>query len=187
MGEPRIFASFVQGSLDCLASLDASVAERARARIKPETLAAVQEAGAFGWLPVAHDVEITECLFAAAGHERACRALRANLLAAFEQPVLRSLVQGGLAILGRSPSRLLGWAPRVWALLYRDCGSMRCEINDASARLVLEDLPPEITASRNYLVGSAAAIGGLFDLLRIEGSSELERLEGARAEFLLRW
>jgi len=190
MPEPRIFASFVQGSLDTLASLDAAVAEKARARIKPETLAAVKEAGAFGWLPVSLDVEITECLFSAAGTERACQAMRENLVATCDQPVLRPLVQGAFAIFGRSPARALAWVPRGWTLLYRDCGTMHFEPGAPGAtcaRLVSEGLPPEITCSPNYLVGSAAAFSGMFKVLRVEGRCELAKLQGARAEFALRW
>jgi len=190
MPEPRIFASFVQGSLDTLASLDPAIAAKVHARIKPETVEAVREAGAFGWLPVEYDVEITECLFALAGAERACQAMRGNLVTTCGQPVLRPLVQGALAIFGRSPVRSLGWIPRGWTLLYRDCGVLRFEPGaegSCSARLVGERLPPEITCSRNYLVGSAAAFSGMFDVLGVTGRCELVKLERERVEFSLRW
>jgi len=80
-----------------------------------------------------------------AGAVRARELFRRNLTGALDAPVLRSLAQGALRILGASPARVFGWAPKVYGQLFRDAGEMRFE-RDApgSARLELERLEEEL-------------------------------------------
>lgn len=184
---PRILAGFVQGTL---AGLPPAVAQRVRARLAPGTLARLEESSRLAWLPVEMDVELTEAVYAELGAGPAREAFRRNLSSAIDTPILRSLAHGALRIFGASPARLFGWAPKVYAHIYRDAGAMRFESEGAgSARLELCELPPAIAASRDYLDGMAGSIAAGFDLMELKGEVTVERLDasGRRASFRLTW
>ena len=187
MPEPRILAGFVQGTL---ASLDSASALRVRARLAPDTLARLERSSRLAWLPVEIDVELTHAIYSELGTGRAHELFRHNLSAALQSPILRSLAQGALRLFGASPERLFGWAPKVYAQIYRDAGSMRFEAEEpGSARLELEQLPPTIAGSQSYLDGIAGSIAAGFDLMGLKGEVRIERLDPSRrrASFRLEW
>jgi len=184
---PRILAGFVQGTL---AGLPPAIAARVRARLAPDTLAALERSSRLSWLPIEVDVELTHAVYVELGAGPAREAFRRNLSSALDTPILRSLAQGALRLLGASPARLFGWAPKVYAHIYRDAGGMRFESDGAgSARLELFELPPVIAESRDYLDGVAGSIGAGFDLMDLKGEVTVERLDpsGRRARFRLAW
>jgi hypothetical protein len=187
---PRIFAGFVRSSLDTVDRIDAGLGARVRARLSPETSRVLDDASSVSYVPVALDVEVTECLFAEAGPTRACEVMRENLSLTFESPLLAALVSGALRLLGRSPARTLGWSAKFWAQLYRDSGTLSYfPETTCSGRLELRELPACLVGSRNYLIGMAAALGAVFDLLGVEGDAQLGRVdvESRRADIQLSW
>jgi len=133
------------------------------------------------------DLELTDCLFAEAGPEVAAHVLRGEMHLTFERPLLAPLVRGALAIFGRDPGRILRWAPKAWALLFRGMGSLRVESDKASARVSFAGLPPEVAASENWLRGVAGSLASVFDLLEIEGESHLVQHGDGCAEYQLSW
>jgi hypothetical protein len=188
--QPRIFAAFVRSSLDAVDRVDASLGARVRARLQPETRRALEEASAVSFVPVEIDVDVTESLFAEAGHARACEVLRENLSLTFESPLLSTLVSGGLRLLGRAPARLLGWSSKFWTQLYRDAGTMDFVADGSHAgRLVLRDLPACIVDSQPYLLGMAAALGAAFEMMGVEGEASLGEVHVAArsAAILVSW
>lgn len=185
--QPRILAGFVQGTLAALAP---EVATRVRARLAPQTLATLDGSSRLAWLPIELDVELTGAIYAELGPARAHELFRRNLSSAFETPILRPLVQGGLRLFGASPGRVLSWAPKVYGQLFRDAGVMRFTSHGpGQARLELSLLPASVAASRDYVDGIAAAIAAVFDLMRCKGEVVIERIDapGRRASFGLRW
>jgi hypothetical protein len=187
---PRILATFVQSSLEEMDKLDAAVGERVRAGLEPAVLEEIEKASSISWLPVELDVALTECFFEVAGSERATRAFREALTRSIERPLLRPFVEGALALFGRDPAKLLRWVPKVWSLLYRDCGEMTCPLTSAgAARLELSGLPACIVGSSCYLTGTAATISAFFDFLEIEGRVAVEGPRPATgcAAFEIRW
>lgn len=187
MAQPRILAGFVQGTL---AGLPPTIAARVRARLAPGTLTALERSSRVSWLPVEIDVELTHAIYAELGAGPAHEMFRRNLSAALDTPILRSLAQGALRLFGTSPARLFGWAPKVYAQIYRDAGAMRFESDGpGSARLELSHLPPAIAGSREYLDGLAGAIAAGFDLMELKGEARIERLDPSaqRACFRLAW
>jgi len=185
---PRILASFVHGTLEAIDCMDGDLGRAVRDALKPETRDAIENAWAASWLPIGHDVELTEAFFALAGRERACRAMRSNLASTFQKPILRPLVEGALRIFGsHDPRKLLRWAPRAWSLLFRNVGEMSAEIGLDRATVELLDLPPEVADSREYLLGTAAAISAIYDLTGFEGTCELLEHGDGKACFELHW
>ena len=183
----RILASFVQSTLDAADRADAGLGTRLRARLKPETLRVVEDAASIAFLPIAVDVEVTECLFAEAGEARAREVMHSNLSSTFEAPILSSLVSAAMRLLGRDPSRLFRWSPKVWSQLYREAGELRW-FGDApgAGRLVYEGLPPAVVASRPYLIGVEAALGACFELMGVEGEVQLGEVDGTRGRVVYR-
>jgi len=186
----RILASFVQSTLDAADRSDAKLGARLRARLAPETLRAVEDAASIAFLPVACDVEVTECLFAEAGDARAREVMRDNLASTFEAPILASLVAAAMRLLGRDPARLFRWSPKVWSQLYRDAGELRwIGMGPGAGRLDYQGLPPAIIASRSYLIGIEAALGATFELMGVDGEVRLGEIDAARGRvaFDLSW
>lgn len=188
--DPRIFAAFVRSSLETVDRVDAALGARVRARLRPETRRALDEASAVSFVPVEIDVDVTESLFAEAGTARACEVMRENLSLTFESPLLSALVSGGLRLLGRSPGRLLGWSSKFWTQLYRDAGTMEFVAEGTHAgRLELRDLPACIAASKPYLLGMAAALGAAFEMMDVEGEAVLGDVDAParRADIHVAW
>jgi hypothetical protein len=190
MAGPRILAGFVQGTLAAVSAQDPALGERVRARLAPATRERLARASRIAWVALELDVELTHAIYAELGAVRARELFRRNLSGALEAPVLRSLAQGALRLFGASPARLFGWAPKVYAQIYRDAGAMRFALDaPGSARLELTELPPAVAASRSYLDGMAAAVAAGFDLMGVKGEVRLESHEpaAARARFRLEW
>jgi hypothetical protein len=185
--DPRILASFLHGTLDAIDAIDRDLGRRVRAELKPESLEEIQAAWGASWLPIRLDVELTEAFFRLAGSARGCQAMRQNLVATFQAPILRPLIEGSLRVLGRHPGKILRWAPRAWALLFRDLGEMSVETADERATVRITGLPPEVSESREYLMGSAAAIASVFDLTGYQGSCELAQHGQGEARFEVTW
>jgi hypothetical protein len=187
---PRMLAGFIQSSLEAIEGMDAALGREVRARLKPETRETIESASAIGLVSVDLDVELTECFFAVAGAARARAALRENLSQSFDRPILKPILDGAFVVLGHSLVKMIGWAPKVWGLIYRDAGEMVVsEAREGWVRLDLLGIPSVISSSPNYLYGSAETFAGFFDVAGVDGSVRLigPDLEKRRAGFELSW
>jgi hypothetical protein len=185
-----MLAGFIQASLEAIDGIDAALGREVRARLKPETRDAIESASAIGLVSVDFDVELTECFFAVAGADRALAVLRENLRQSFDRPILKPVVDGAFALFGRSLGKVIGWAPKVWGLVYRDAGEMVVsDAADGRVQLDLIDVPLVIASSSNYLRGSAETFAGFFDLAGVDGEVRLlgPDLERRWAGFELCW
>ncbi len=187
--QPRILASFLHDTLASIDRIDPDLGVQVREAMKEEVLEDIESSWSASWLPVGHDVELTEAFFRVAGRETACRVMHDNLVATFDKPILRPMIEGAMRVLGTTPGKMLRWAPKVWGLLFRDVGHMEVEADDETrtATVTLTGLPPEVSDSRNYLLGSGAAISGVFDVTHVEGSYDLVEHGDGRARIDLRW
>jgi hypothetical protein len=187
---PRMLAGFIQSSLEAIDGMDSALGREVRERLKPETRTTIESASPIGLLSVDLDVELTECFFAVAGAERARAAFRENLRQGFDRPILKPVLDGAFAIFGRSLARVIGWAPKVWGLVYRDAGEMVVgDAREGHVRLELIDIPLVFATSPNYLSGSAETFAGFFDVAGVDGAVRLIEpcLESRRAGFDLTW
>jgi hypothetical protein len=185
-----MLAGFVQSSLEAIDDIDAGLGREVRRRLERDTLAAIESASAIALIPVALDVELTDCFFEVAGEGRARRALRENLRQSCDKPLLKPVLDGARVLFGRSLVRAIAWAPKVWGLIYRDAGEMRVAAREERCvRLELRDIPRVIAESPNYLVGSAETFAGFFDVAGVTGSVELigPDLSRRSSAFVLRW
>jgi hypothetical protein len=172
-------ASFVQGTLDAIAKVDADLGRRVRESLRPASAETLRSASRISLIPADIDVEITEHLFALAGRERARTILRDALASTFESPLFGRFLQTALRLRGRDPGRLFGWCSKVWNQIYRDAGDMSfVAIGDCEGRLEMHNLP---TVMRNatYLDGTAATVSAIFAILGVDGAAELGTLDTA--------
>ncbi len=187
---PRMLAGFIQSSLEAIEGMDAALGREVRARLKPETCEAIESASAISFISVDLDVELTECFFAVAGPIRARAALRENLRQSFDRPILKPILDGAFAVFGVSIARMIGWAPKVWGLIYRDAGEMVVsEAREGRVQLDLLGIPLVISGSPNYLLGSAETFAGFFDAAGVDGAVRLigPDLENRSAGFEFSW
>jgi len=183
-------AVLVRSTLDDIAKDDPELATRMRARMSAAALEQLHDASRVGFVPIGVDVELTEALFAEAGPVLAAETLRSGIAGSLSGPLFGSMIATARAVLGGSLASLLKWSPRVWAAIYRDAGVVVVEETSSTrARLAIEDLPLSVCESPSYLRGTAAAIGGIFDIVGTEGRVELEGpdVDRRRAVFHLHW
>ncbi|HKJ25358.1 MAG TPA: hypothetical protein VKB65_11085, partial [Myxococcota bacterium] len=86
-----------------------------------------------------------------------------------------------------SPGKLLGWAPRIWPLLFKNAGEMHVEVGESAATVRITGLPPGVSENRDYLRGTASAIAAIFDLVGVTGESRLGEHGHGEACFELAW
>ena len=187
---PRILAGLVRSSLQTLDEMDAGLGQRVRARLGDEMTEQIERTSRVGWLPVEVDVQLTAAFYAEAGALTARAALRRTFIEAFDSPMLSPMLAAGQRVFGSRVESLLRWAPRVWSLLYRDCGSMELVQGDpGKATLQLIELPPELRSCPEYVDGTAAMLAGFLDVVAREGDATVDtrRLVAGEVSFNLTW
>lgn len=186
--EPRILAAFVQGTLDTVRRFEREAGVDVVGRLAPGTLREIEAALPVRWLPLRHDVELTEALFAAAGPEAARRVFRDAMAESMDRGFLGPLVRGALRLLGRSPERLLRWTSKVWVTLYRDAGELVVAetTGEGALRLELLRAPASMREKPDYLHGMAAAVEGGMRALGLDVRCRLVARAGDPS-FEVRW
>jgi hypothetical protein len=185
-----MLAGFVQSSLEAIDDIDPALGREVRARLKPETLDSIESAPAIALISVDFDVELTERFFEVAGADYAREALREHLRQSFDKPLLKPVLAGAFALLGRSLVRAFAWVPRIWGLIYHDAGEMVVAAAEPGrVRLELRRIPLAIASNPNYLAGSAETFAGFFDFAGVDGHVELigPDLATRSAAFVLTW
>lgn len=178
-------AGFLRSNLVSLALLpERECAELARARDAIE--AAVEGRAPTAWLPVELDVELSRAVQDQYGPERTRQWVKDALADSTSGPVLRPLF-AALQALGFTPVRALERTPRIWSMIYRDCGT--CEVTGASegqGECVIRDLPAMLQ-EHWYLSGVAGGLEGLLDLAGADRALVSTRVEGNTAKLRARW
>jgi len=183
---PRMLGSFIQGTLEAIDRYDADLGRRVRDGLRPASREAIASASRIAFLDLELDVEVTEILYRVAGPERARAVLRSNLAETFTSPILRSFIGMALRLRGREPGRLLEWSSKVWGQIYRDFGSISfVPVGASEGRFELNGLPPVIAEHADYVDGIAAAMSAVFDLLELDGHTELKALDPATGRAII--
>jgi hypothetical protein len=165
-------------------SLDAAVTEAAG---KAE-ITRMRQASRLAWLPADPFDRLKQAHFEHVGQDAYVDFWRGYMTGVAENPLFRSLLDGGKRIFGNSPAGVLKWMPKGWALSTRGCGSFTTEFGECEATLVLHGAPP---SSRVQSTGqtSRGTILGLFDLLSIDGEVEVDdtKMSDGHFEMHARW
>jgi hypothetical protein len=184
---PAVRATHLKDDLWAIGELGPA-ASRIRARLRPETLAAVEQASRTEYLPVALNVEMAEAVFAEAGAEGSRRWGTASLLHSFDG-FFKPLFLGLTKVIGPSPSLLFKAFPQGWATTYRGCGHFTVtHPGPGLTRLVVRDLPPELRGTP-YLAAVCGSLESAFRISRYAGKAVLEPRspDAPEASWLVEW
>jgi hypothetical protein len=184
---PTVRATHLKDDLWALGELGPA-ASRIRARLRPETLAAIAEAHGTEHLPIALNVEMAEAVFAEAGADGTRRWGTASLLHSFEG-FFKPLFLGLTRVLGTSPATLFKAFPQGWSATYRGCGHFTVtHPGPGVTRLIVRDLPKELRGTP-YLSAVCGSLESAFRVSKFTGRAVLEPRapDSAEASWLVEW
>lgn len=185
-----MIAAFCRGSLETIDAYDRALAARVRGALDPMSLMRIETASRLAWLPIELDVELTRAVFSVAGVGRAQEIFRKGMITSLEAPLLRPIRAAAGTLFGSSIRDVLGWTPRVWSTIYRDCGAVTVvDRGPGSVDLNITGLPHSILTYPNYLLGTAATVEAVFDAFKVQGRIDLigpDPIEGS-AILRARW
>lgn len=185
---PLVRASLLHSNLKALSLLGVDVEREVRARLRPETLAAIEGSARVTWLPLSHDIELSTGVYDVAGPERMFAFGRDALLDSIEGPLLEPILDGAIRLFGLTPARFFKLAPRVWPQLYRGAGELRVEeAREGELRIVHEGAPPEMTSGVAIPLGIAGSLSAVLAVTRVTGTVEVEHTEPGRVVYLARY
>lgn len=186
--EPLIRVAQLRADLEVLPEIWPDRAERIRARLRPETEAAIASATRLDWLPFAANLELIEAVHAEGGEPAVREWARRALLRTARAPLLKPIVDGAVRLFGLEPGGVLRFAPRVWEIVFRHCGEMEVAPREREARLSLVRLPPP-ARHHPFLISVAGAVEATCEICRVKGQATVEPVEASsdRADLVLRW
>ncbi len=126
---PAIRGRQARQNVEVLRELHPAATERIAVRL-PEPMRAIARAGITDWIALEGFVavldaareEIGEAPFRAWSSSAMQRALRG--------PLVHNLWESAVHLFGLEPLSLLGWAPHVWSLIYRQAGAIAWSQHD---------------------------------------------------------
>ena len=186
--QPEVRVAQLRADLEVLPEIWPDRAGRIRARLRPETLAAIESATRLDWMPFAADLEVVEAVHAEGGDAATREWSRRALLRTAKAPLLKPLVDGAVRLFGLEPGGVLRFAPRVWGTIFRHCGDMEVAGGEREARVSLLRLPPPVR-HHPFLVSIGGAVEAVGDICRVKGQVTFEPRAAAsdRADFVMRW
>ncbi len=184
---PKVLGAFAKTHLQVIDGHGESLAARVRVACDPETLAAIDKCSRISWLPIDHHLSLTETLFAEAGAAQARELCRLSVLASFEQPFMKPLFQGALAVLGKEFPRFARWAPKAWGSIFRHVGDLTWTVRgESEGCLRLTDVEPRVLASPAYLEGLAGGFSAMLEVTDCRGEVAVAATD-LQVEFSFTW
>lgn len=184
---PEVRAAHLKDDLWAVGELGPA-ATRVRARLRPETVAAVEQASRIEYLPVALNVEMAEAVFSEAGEAGARAWGTASLLHSLDG-FFKPLFVGLTRAIAPSPGLLFKVFPQGWAATYRGCGQVTVSHpGPGLTRILLRELPDELGGTA-FLTAVSGTLESAFRLSPYQGRAVLEpRAPGAaEASWLVEW
>ena len=168
---PRVLAAFVQMHLQVITGRSPALAKHLREVVDPGVLKEIETASRISWVPLEHHVTLTECTYGAGDRPLASEICRLTVLESFDQPFLKPLFRGALAVLGPSLDRFARWTPKAWYTLFRDVGPLSWIPGEpGSGSLRIASPNRQILDSPDYIEGLASAFSAFFEVTRSTGT-----------------
>jgi hypothetical protein len=170
---PAVRARSAQDALDFLDTFKPGSRDAVRQTMPPEVWEEIQGLARTAWIPVEKDHWVVDGFLEVLGEVEASRCWASFLTDHVRSPLLRSIFDGAVRILGPSPGTFVRIVPHAWGAAYRDCATPIVEArSDHHARIVLEDIAPEVMAHPAYLVCFESIFRGLFSVAKTHGELE---------------
>lgn len=172
LAAPAVRASHLKEDLAALTTLGPEMEARVRERVPPSTLRVIEDSTRVDWLPVELNVELAEAVYGECGEARTRAWARASFhlsLNAFFKPLLETI----LRLFDPTPHRILGFVPRAWPAVYRNCGVPSVtEQASTESHVTLQDLPPALMNDA-FLRAVAGTLECAMELAKVRGQIEL--------------
>lgn len=184
---PAVRASHLKDDLRALDELGRAAA-KVRARLEPESIAAIERASRTEHLPVGLNAAMAEAVLAEAG-EQGLRLWGTTSFLHSLDGFFKPLFLGLTRVLGPSPGLLFKAFPQGWLTTYRDCGHVTVtHPGPGLTRLTAKGLPPELRCQA-FLTAVCGTLEGAFWISKYEGRAALERWSPAsdEASWLVEW
>lgn len=181
-----MIGGLVRANLAMIDRIDGDLGRRVRGHMRPELVTLIEEASRLTWLPVKADVELTRSLFAVAGDHLARRTIRKAQKEAVSTPLLRPILQAAVRLNHDRLPGLIKWAPKVWTVIYRDCGMLVVESDAKGGNFVFAGLPQIIMDTPVYVAGMAPAMEGLLEGMGTPGTVQVDSSYGRPSAIRIR-
>jgi hypothetical protein len=151
----------------------------------------IRQSAMLEWLPARIFTEMTGAI--ARCDERLALAFwRYSLSASISQPLISTLVDGGISVFGRSPMALYKRTPRAWTLVSRGCGEVVVEDGPEprTATVRLERVPAAYRGHKGLPLLLAGGLRGQADFCKEDADVKmrLDHYQSAGlAEFVVQW
>jgi hypothetical protein len=147
-------------------ALPAHQQQRVLSRVPEQTLTLMDATARMGWVPIEESMKLTEALHATLGTGGFRRFLseQADRIASY--PMLQSVFDSAVRLLGLTPQALLKWAAHAWEQVFRGCGQLVYEARQEPTRAAgrvemrLEDVPPVLLLNGTF----AQALAGTLEM-----------------------
>jgi hypothetical protein len=170
-GEPAVRGHFLRSAV---AALDALALDARRPAEVTDLLPALRKARGLSWLPIAQLLPLVEAAEAELGSGGARALVLDSMRRAMGAALWRRVIMAALRAFGLSLPAMARWVPGLYALVFRDTGTMHVPDCDASqARIEFNAVPAPCFASPSYLTALGHALEFYFELSGRTGRVEL--------------
>ncbi|WNG19677.1 hypothetical protein [Cystobacter fuscus] len=181
-GLPAIRGFVCKTILDAARSLPEDQQRRIFMDIPPATLALLESTPRLGWVPMPESMWLTDALHRTLGNpgfRHFFSLLAEHLVSA---PLLQSLFDGAVRLLGLTPQAMLKWSTYAWEQAFRDCGRLiyrpiRDTPSQGRVEMILEDFPPLLHRGGTFAEALAATFEMFLRRVSKKGRVELRPMQ----------
>lgn len=188
--EPLIRARQLLSILEHVDALPAQARQAVRGGVAPGLLAQIEASAGSDWVPFAWDVALTHAVADALGPEGTHRFFLQQQLAAWQAPLLKTLVDSATALFGLDPGSWARWIPRGWNVVFRNSGEWQVDRSGpGEVDLALLAPPAGTLEDEVWLRSLASSFSTFLVVAKKEGEFALDHVDRARgaACYRLRW
>ena len=170
-GEPAVRGHFLRCAV---AALDALAQEARLPTEITEALPALRQARGLGWLPIAQVLALVEAAEAELGSSGARALVLDSMRRAMGADLWRRVIVAALRAFGLSLHAMARWVPSLYALVFRNTGTMHVpDCDESQARVEFHAVPALCFASPSYLTALGHALEFYFELSGRSGRVDL--------------
>jgi len=154
-------------------------------------LAVLDQASPLGWLEADTHMGLLNAARDVLGATRNQSFWRTVTRESFDRPIFRALVQGTLALFGRSPTHVLKTIPKGWGLITTACGEITVTSPERSqhAEMLWQSIPTVVCRTDSFATAWVGSIHALLDVTQRAGDVQLDAkaLSAGIARYDIRW